>query len=257
MNMRPDTVFITGASSGIGLELAHVFAREGYNVVGVAQNDLQLRDAMRGVEHEYGVKTWSLVQDLTAKNAVEKIDAFLHKEKIHVDVAVNNAGFGVFGEFIETNWEDEKELLELNIVSLTELTKYFAQIMAKRGEGKILNVASIASFFPGVFMDTYYASKAYVLSFSLALAEELRPRGVQVSVLCPGPTRSNFETRAHASRSRLFGRAADARKVAEIAVKGLRSGKPVIIPGVRNKFNVFISRFIPRKWLAPLVRRAN
>lgn len=255
--MRPETVFITGASSGIGLELAHVFAREGYNVVGVAQNDVQLRDAMRGLEHEYGVKTWPLVQNLTARNAVEKIDEFLHAEKIHVDVVINNAGFGVFGEFIQTDWEDHKELLDLNIVSLTELTKYFAQRMAKRGGGKILNVASIASFFPGVFMDTYYASKAYVLSFSLALAEELRPKGVQVSVLCPGPTRSNFETRAHATRSKLFGRAGDARKVAEVALKGVQNNKLIIIPGTRNKLNVFMSRFIPRKWLAPLVRSAN
>lgn len=255
--MRPETVFITGASSGIGLELAHVFARDGYNVVGLAQNESQLRDAMLGLEHEYGVKTWSIVQDLTARNAVEKIDTFLHKEKIHVDVAINNAGFGVFGEFIETQWEDERELLELNVVSLTGLTKYFAKAMAKRGEGKILNVASIASFFPGVFMDTYYASKAYVLSFSLAVAEELRPKGVQVSVLCPGPTRSNFETRAHATRSKLFGRAADARKVAEAAVRGLHKNKLVIIPGAHNKLNVFLSRFVPRKWLAPLVRRAN
>lgn len=255
--MHPETVFITGASSGIGLELAHVFARDGYNVVGLAQNESQLRDAMRGIEQEYGVKTWSIAQDLTARNVVEKIDNFLCKEKIHVDVAVNNAGFGVFGEFIETQWEDERELLELNIVSLTELTKYFAKAMAERGEGRILNVASIASFFPGVFMDTYYASKAYVLSFSLAVAEELRPKGVQVSVLCPGPTRSNFETRAHATRSRLFGRAADARKVAEAAVRGLHKKKLVIIPGAHNKLNVFLSRFVPRKWLAPLVRRAN
>lgn len=147
MNMRPETVFITGVSSGIGLEIAHVFARDGYNVVGLAQHDDQLCDAMRGVEHEYGVRAWCITQDLTAKNAVAKIDTFLRKEKIHIDVMVNNAGFGVFGEFIHTNWEDERELLELNIVALTELTKYFGQIMVKRGRGKILNVASVASFF--------------------------------------------------------------------------------------------------------------
>jgi short-subunit dehydrogenase len=255
--MNPETVLITGASSGIGLELAHVFAREGYNVVGIAEHDRRLRSAMRGLEHEYGVRAWGLVQDLTSPVAVEKINAFLKAEKITVDVLINNAGFGIFGEFIATDWVDERELIELNIISLTELTKHFAQQMAKRGQGKILNIASIASFFPGVRMDTYYASKAYVLSFSLALAEELRMRGVQVSVLCPGPTRTGFETRSHATRSRLFGRAGDARKVAEVAFRGVKRSKLVIIPGLRNKLNVFLSRFVPHKWLARIVRKVN
>jgi short-subunit dehydrogenase len=124
--MNPETVLITGASSGIGLELAHVFAREGYNVVGIAEHDRRLRSAMRGLEHEYGVRAWGLVQDLTSPVAVEKINAFLKAEKITVDVLINNAGFGIFGEFIATDWVDERELIELNIISLTELTKHFS-----------------------------------------------------------------------------------------------------------------------------------
>lgn len=254
---RVDTVFITGASSGIGLEMAHVWAREGYNVVGVALDADRLDAAMTGLTHEYGVKAWSLPLDLTHANAVDRVEAFLKKEKLTIHTLINNAGFGVYGDFVSTRWEDEHQLLELNVVRLTELTKYFARAMARRGSGEILNVASIAAFFPGVHMDTYYASKAYVLSFSLAIAEELRPKGVQVSILCPGPTRTGFETRAHATRSRLFGRAGDARKVAEVAFTGVKKGQLIIIPGWRNRSNIFLSRFVPRKWLAPLVRRAD
>ncbi len=255
--MQPQTILITGASSGIGMELAHVFAREGNNVFLVAREEEKLRRVATNIEHQYGVKAWPLHLNLTDDGAVKKLQKAVRDKGLTIDVVINNAGFGGYGELIATEMAHEAEMIQLNCTVLTEMTKVFGAEMAKRGGGKIMNVASIAAFFPGVQMDVYYATKAYVLSLSLAVAEELRGKGVQVSVLCPGPTRTMFQSRAHAERSHFFGRAGDARKVAEVAYRGLKRGKLVIIPGWRNKLNIFMSRFVPRRWSAPLVRRAD
>lgn len=255
--MKPQTILITGASSGIGMEMAHVFAREGNNVFLVAREEERLRRVATNIEHQYGVKAWPLHLDLTSPGSVEKIRKAVRAAGLTIDVVINNAGFGEYGELIATDMAREAEMIQLNCIVLTEMTKVYGAEMAKRGSGKILNVASIAAFFPGVHMDVYYATKAYVLSLTLAAAEELRPKGVQVSVLCPGPTKTMFQSHAHAGRSRFFGRAGDARDVAEAAYRGVSRGKLIIIPGWRNKLSIFLSRFVPRRWLAPLVRRAD
>ncbi len=257
MNMRPEWALITGASSGIGLELAHVLASEGYNLVLVSQDEDRLRTVAQTMHRQYGVESEAVMIDLVRDDALVSLTKFLHAKKLHPDIVINNAGFGVYGELADTPWKDEQDLIALNITRLTEFTKHFGQEMRRRGSGTIMNVASIAAFFPGVRMDVYYASKAYVLSLTLAVAEELRPHGVRVHCLCPGPTHTGFQSRAHATRSRWFGRPADASSVAKAAYRGMRRGKLMIVPGWRNKLNIFLARFTPRAWLAPLVRRAD
>lgn len=255
--MKPHTVLITGASSGIGMELAHVFAREGNNLFLVAREGEQLRKVSLGIKQQYGVQVETLTLDLTSTNAVRKLVNAVDAHGVPIDTVINNAGFGAFGKFTNNDFHIEQNMIQLNCEVVTEMSKVFGQKMQKRGQGKILNVSSIAAFFPGVHMSVYYATKAYVLSLSLALAEEMRPHGVRVSVLCPGPTKTQFQTRAHANRSHLFGRAMDARQVAEVAYRDLKRNKLIIIPGRKNKLIVFFSRFVPRRWSAPLVRRAD
>ena len=164
-----------------------------------------------------------------------------------IDVLVNNAGFGIYGEFATQSLERNTELIHLNCTTLTQLTHLFLPEMLKNKTGKILNVASVAGFFPGYLMASYYASKAYVLSFSQALGEELRGTGVSVTTLCPGATATNFEKTAGAQTSRLFkGHIMTAQQVAQEGYRGLMKNKKLIIPGLKNKFLVFIARFLPR-----------
>lgn len=255
--MTPPTTLITGASSGIGLELAHVFASHGENLVLVARDSDRLQKLAKTLSNQYGLRVEAITIDLTEPNAVDKLTKTLKKENLEITTLINNAGFGVYGETTKTDWDEEQNMIELNINVVTELSKYFAKVMTKRGSGSIMNVASTAAFFPGVYMSVYYATKAYVLSYSMALAEEVSPKGVQVSILCPGPTKTGFVQRAHAGASKLFSRQVSARMVAEVAYRGLKRGKRVIIVGWLNKLMIFISRFIPRRALAALVRRAN
>ncbi len=257
MSMKPPTTLITGASSGIGLELAHVFASHGENLVLVAREPEKLEKLARTLSKQYGQRVEAIGIDLTRPGAVDDLLKILRSEKLHIETLVNNAGFGEFGPAIETDWKVEANMIELNITVLTRLSKHFAKDMAKRGAGNILNVASTASFYPGVFMSVYYATKAYVLSYSLALAEELAPHVVHVMALSPEPTRTGFAARAHANRTRLFGHPMAARTVAEQAYKGLKRRRRVLVVGSRNKAGVFLSRFIPRRMSARIVREAS
>lgn len=172
-----------------------------------------------------------------------------------MDVLVNNAGFGTYGAFAETDLGTELEMLQLNIATLTHLTKLFLEKMLAEGNGKILNVASTAAFQPGPLMAVYYASKAYVLSFSEALANELRGTGVSVTALCPGPTRTGFQRRAGMGASRLFDWGVmDAPTVATIGYRGLMRERPLIIPGLKNKLLGFSVRLAPRRLVPAVVR---
>jgi len=252
----PRTALITGASSGIGLELAHLFARDGYRLVLVARSRGALRELGDDLQSRYHVQVRISPKDLAHPASPSELYAELQEAGILLDVLVNNAGFGLGGAFLETDWNTEAEMMQVNMVALTHLTKLFLpQIRAR--EGKLLNVASTAAFLPGPFMDVYYASKAYVLSFSEALAEELEGSGMTVTCLCPGPVRTNFQKRAHVGETRLVHSPllVDVREVARIGYEGMKQGKRVVIPGWKNRLGVELLRLSPRTIVTKVVRR--
>lgn len=249
------TALITGASSGIGYELSKLFAQSGHDLVLVARNGKRLDDLAKELTQRFGVKATALVKDLSAPTATQEIIAELQNRAIHVDFLVNNAGFSVYGEFNETDLPRQLQMIQVNITALTELTKLLLPGMLKRKYGKILNVGSTASFAPGPLAAVYCATKAYVLSFSEALAEELKDTGVTVTVLCPGPTKTEFFDRAKMTDSRIFqGNLMEAYEVAEIGFRALMEGKTTVIAGTTNKLTVFSMRLAPRKIVTRISR---
>ena len=250
------TALITGASSGIGLDLSSMFAADHWNVVLVARNEAKLRDAAAGLARRNGIEARALHADLSDPGAPRAIGAWLSDHGVRVDALVNNAGFGVYGPFATTDGEAELKMIQVNVVALVHLTKLLLGGMLQRGRGWILNVASTAAFQPGPLMAVYYASKAYVLSFSEALANELRGTGVTVTALCPGPTRTGFQKRGIMEDSRLVqGHIADPSSVALAGYRGLRAGKTIVIPGFSNKLIPWVVRVSPRGVVTRVVRR--
>ena len=250
------TALITGASTGIGYDLAHCFAREGFDLVVVARNQEKLARLAGELNQKYGISVTVLAKDLSFPVAPAEIFIDLREKEISVDVLVNNAGFGSHGAFAETDLATEMEMMQVNMVSLVELTKLFMREMLKRGEGKILNVASTAAFAPGgPLMSIYYATKAFVLSFSEALSEELRGTGVTVTCLCPGATKTEFQERAGIQRIWLLrGGMLDSKAVAEAGVRGLMKGKRLVVPSLRSKLQVLLIKFSPRRLVTLVVK---
>jgi short-subunit dehydrogenase len=243
----PQTTLITGASSGIGLELAKLFAQDKYDLVLVARNKNKLNELAKSLEDKYKIKVKVLAFDLSLDDSPQLIFAELQKENITIDVLVNNAGFGLYGEFKETNLTTELNMIKLNISSLVEMSKLFLEPMLARKSGKIMQVASIAAFQPGPHMAVYYASKSFVLNFSEAVAEEIKNTGVTITTLCPGPTKTNFEEKADMHFPKTM-KIMTAEEVAKIAYKELQKNKSsVVITGARNKMIAFIVRLLPRK----------
>lgn len=234
MNHR-DTVLITGASSGIGYELSKVFAAHRYNLILVARKEEKLTRLAEVLTIEHQVKVDIIAQDLSIIGAAKTVFNTIAERNLQVDILVNNAGTGKVGLFHEMEVENDLEMLQLNIISLTEMTKLFSREMVKRKKGKILNVASTGSFAPGPFTAVYYATKAYVLSFSEALYQELKPYQISVTALCPGATRTNFSK--NAGKKDVPG-AMEPSEVAKFAYYGLMTNKRVMVPGVRNKLLV-------------------
>jgi len=253
------TVLITGGSGGIGLELAKVFARHGHDLVLVARNRDTLEAAAGVLEGKFAITAHVYASDLTRPESPDEIFDFLHNEQIPIEILVNNAGFGLGGEFADTDVQRELDMIQVNITALTHLTKLFLPPMIKRRSGKILNVASTAAFQAGPLMAVYYATKAYVVSFSEAIAEELRDTGVTVSALCPGPTKTGFADAAEMGNSRLFTAfgVADAADVAEYGYGSLMRGKRLAIHGLRNKIVAQSNRLAPRALSARLARMAQ
>ncbi len=243
------TALITGASAGIGLEFAKIFAKEKHDLVITARNKTKLNELADEIKTKNNVNVKVIAKDLSKQNAGEEIFDELKNENIVTDVLINNAGFGVFDNYWDVKLQDEKNMLQVNIIALAELTNLFAKDMVNRGRGKILNVASTAAFQPGPTMAGYYASKAFVLSYSQAIDFELRKKGVQVSTLCPGPTITEFQIRANMEDLNLFkkGFTMSAEKVAQIGYYGLMKGKPVIIAGAMNKISAMSSKISPAK----------
>ena len=243
------TALITGASGGIGLELARIFAEQGYALVLVARTRERLEEIAVELKP---TPVQVLAKDLALVGAAEGI----HREVPKVDVLVNNAGYGVYGPFVKTPLDDELGMLQLNMTALVVLTKLYLPAMVAAKNGKILNVASTAAFQPGPLMALYYATKAFVLSFSEAIGNELEGTGVTVTALCPGPTATGFQARTKLEKSRLIKRmkVMDARTVAEAGYRGLMAGKPVVIPGLMNKLLAQSVRFSPR-WMVTKIAR--
>jgi short-subunit dehydrogenase len=250
------TALITGASGGIGFELALLFGRDRYDCILVARSADKLHALAARLESEFRVKTLVVAKDLSKPAAVDEIYEEVTAAAMNVDVLVNNAGFTVFGLFTQTDLDAELEMLQVNVVALTALTKLFLKGMVERRYGRILNLGSTASFEPGPLMAVYYASKAYVLSFSEALANELRGTGVRVTALAPGPTRTGFQKRGEMEDSRLVqGQIADAQSVALAGYRGLMAGKTIVIPGFSNKLIPWVVRVSPRTVVTRVVRR--
>jgi len=243
------TALITGASSGIGLEFARLFAHDHYNLVITARRKKKLRDIAQQLENDYAVNVTVIPLDLAKPDAPDELYNSIKEKKITIDALINNAGYGYHGSFKDTDWTKEQDMIRLNITALTHLTKLFVKDMLERNEGKILNLSSTAAFYPGPNMAVYYATKAYVQSFTEALSHELKDSGITVSVLCPGPTDTEFQERAGVTDSALFSNGmmpvASARKVAKIGYEGLMRGKTVIIPGVFNKLSAWSSGITP------------
>ncbi|MED4141248.1 SDR family oxidoreductase [Priestia megaterium] len=256
--MSQHYALITGAWGGIGKELAYQFAKDEHPVILVARSADKLAAIGENLKSTYNIEVITIVKDLSREEEIQSLYEELKNKKMHVDYLVNNAGFGLYGKFIETALDEELNMIDLNIRALTHLTKLFLPDMVKRNRGKILNIASVAAFMPGPLMTVYYATKAYVLSFTEALENELRGINVTVSALCPGPTKTGFSDRAQLSNSKLFQSGAmDVETVTKVGYKKFMKGQTVIVPGVQFRLATFIPRFVPRKWLTSVVRRTQ
>jgi short-subunit dehydrogenase len=250
------TALITGASFGIGMEFARIFAREGYNLVLVARTGDKLRQLASEFEKAHGIRSLILATDLTDPGAPAYVLDQATRAGIEVNVLVNNAGFGQYGLFAENDLEECLRQIQLNVTALTHLTRLFLPVMIACKGGAILNVASTAAFQPGPLMAVYFATKAYVLHFSEALSNELHGTGVTVTCLCPGATATEFHKRANATTMKLlkFG-SMDAHTVAEDGYRAMIAGKPVVISGFKNWLLAQSIRFSPRSVVTAIARK--
>jgi short-subunit dehydrogenase len=253
---RPGAL-VTGASSGIGYELAKILAREGHDVALVARSVDQLEKIAADLRDDFGVRALAVAADLSDPDSPDRIFTQLNQADFGVDVLVNNAGFGTMGRFSRTDIAAQVDMVAVNVSALTHLSRLYAERMVERGTGRIMNVASTAAFQPGPFMAVYFATKAYVLSFSEALAEELRGTGVTVTALCPGPTVTGFQKRAGMEHAPIGGRmvTGDAAAVARAGYAGMVRGRSVVIPGLFNRVGATLPRFFPRRLATRVVAR--
>ena len=240
------TVLITGASSGIGKETAFVYARNNFDLVLVARREEQLESIKIEIEKKYSVSVAVISMDLSQIESALLLYTKIKDMKICIDVLINNAGFGVKGDFKDTDTDKEEQMLILNMITLTKLTKYFLNDMLRQNSGLIINIASTAAFQGIPKFSTYAATKAYVLHFSEAIAVELRNTNVKIKAICPGPTNSEFAKTANANGSKAFRNIPEASEVAEFIYKSGTNSKTTIIYGIKNKLMVFSQRFAPR-----------
>ena len=250
------TALITGASSGLGAEFARIHASKGDNLVLVARSKEKMDALKTDLEKQFGISAYVIAKDLSDTLSPKAIYDELQQQKITVDYLINNAGFGDFGAFGDCNWDRQFEMINLNITALAYLTRLFLPEMIARKFGKVLNVASTAAFQPGPTMSVYFATKAFVLSFSEAIAYELKGTGVTVTALCPGATETGFKTAAALDKSGLFkGNAiAGSKDVAEFGYKAMMKGKTVVVHGLMNAFMTQSVRFAPRNVVTAIAR---
>ncbi len=251
------TALITGASNGIGLELARIHASKKGNLVLVARSTARLNELKSEWETKYGIRVHVIAKDLSAPSAAQEVYNETTAAGITIDYLINNAGFGDFGLFTETDWNKELSMINLNITTLTHLCKLYVQDMVKRGSGKIMNVASTAAFQSGPTMAVYYATKAFVLSFSEALDNEVRDKGVTVTTLCPGATESGFQAAAAMEESALVKgkKLPTSKEVAEYGYAAMMKGTTVAIHGFLNRILATSVRFMPRAVVVKVTRK--
>ena len=256
-NKTGKTALITGATKGIGYELTKLFAADSYDLVLVARNKDDLKELQKDLRKKHNINVTIIAKDLSVPNAALEIFRETIKKQIVIDVLVNNAGIGDFEKFNNADLSKISQIMQINIVSLTELTKLFLKGMVYRKEGKILNVSSMAAFQPGPYMAVYYASKAYVQSFSEAIASELKGTGVTVTTLCPGPTKSGFQHEVGSESSNLsrLNLLSSSDDVAKYGYKALQVGKEVAIPGLINSLLVKTVKIIPGNVTIPVVKK--
>lgn len=249
------TALITGASGGLGLSFVNLFAKEGYDLVLVARNGERLEEIKKEIEEKYNVKAIVVAKDLCSPNGAQEVYDATKEAEIKIDVLVNNAGFGDFGEFYKSDINKQIRMVDLNCTALMHLCHLYLPDMIEQKRGNILNVDSIAAFQAGPLMSVYYATKAFVLSFSQALTRELKDMGVKVTALCPGPIRTNFDNAADLGESGLFKnlKVWDPDVVAKFGYKKMKKGKSLCICGFTNKIIVFANRLSPRSLVRNLV----
>ena len=253
---KTQTVLITGASGGIGYELAKFFANDKHNLILVARNETKLTQVADELRRQFSILAKPIALDLGIPSAAQALFDQLQHEGIAVDILINNAGYAKYGEFVKIPLEESLGQIQLNIATLTTLTKLFVPPMVQRRSGKVMNVASTAAFQPGPLMAVYYATKSYVVSFSEALANELKGTGVTVTCFCPGATDTGFQHRAGNDESRLFKKMypMDVKTVARAGYRGLQKNKTLVIPGIKNRILMQTVRITPRKLVTAISR---
>lgn len=251
-----NVALITGASSGIGKEFAEIHASKGGDCILVARNQEALEKLQQELKATYETEVLIFPVDLTSPKAIETLTTFLSDENIQVDVLINNAGFGGHGRFHERQWHQDEKMIQLNVMALTALTHAILQQMIPRNKGNILNVASVAGFLPGPLQTTYFATKAFVVSFSRGLARELKHTGISVTTLCPGPVHTGFEKAAGLDGGNLFKQATDAQSTARKGYHAMTSGKVLVFNQKRYHFlNKLLLPFIPSSLKAAMVEK--
>ena len=249
------TALITGASNGLGVEFAKIHAAKGDNLILVARAKDKMNLLKTEIEKRHNVSVHVIGRDLSEPGAPKTIYNELKAQKIQVDYLINNAGFGDFEMYEKSNWEKQLQMINLNITAVAYFTRLFLPDMIKNKYGKIMNVASTASFQPGPTMSVYFATKAFVLSFTEAIANEVKGTGVTITALCPGATATGFKTVASLDNSNLFkGTVATSKSVAEYGYKSMMKGKTVVIHGLMNKIMAFSVRFAPRKAVTAITK---
>ncbi len=255
--MGKERALITGGSVGIGAALADVFAAHGHDLILVSRNREKLEARGRAIHAQSGVDVVCFPEDLADPQGARRLHEAVTARGLDVHHLVNNAGVGLYGKFATTDLDAELRMIQLNVTSVVDLTKRFLPSMITRRSGRILNVASMAAFLPGPWMSVYYATKAFLLSFSEAINYELKPNGITVTTLCPGPTESEFKVRAGSERSRLFETfVMDAPRVARVGYDGMMQGKAIAIPGWRNKVIPVATRLMPRPLITTFSHKA-
>jgi len=256
--MAKETVLITGASSGLGMELAKLFAADGSDLVLVARREERLIELADELKSEHGIEVHVLPKDLSKKTAPKEIFNHLNKEKIEIDVVVNNAGFGNKGHIADLDTDLQLDMIQVNLVALTHLTRLFITGIIERGYGGILNVGSLAGFQPGPNLAVYYATKAYVLSFTEALAEEISNPNIKISCLAPGPVKTEFGEKSDLEDSLLFKMSLmEMAPVVKAGYEGFRKGQTIIIPGLKQQIVPFLNRFTPRLLVRKIAKKLN
>ncbi|MBX3137472.1 SDR family oxidoreductase [Candidatus Obscuribacterales bacterium] len=259
IEQRKRTALVTGGAGGIGFELCKLIAADGYDLVLVDMNEMGLNRAARQLETEFGVNVQTICKDLSDPKAPGEIVNELNQRCVETDLLVNNAGFGLSGSFVDIALEPQLNMIQVNIGAVISLTRLLLPGMLKRDGVAILNVASIAAFQPGPYMAAYFASKAFVLSWSEGLAKELEGSSVSVTALCPPPTNTGFAARANSGTSFAFQKRAMAtpEEVARDAWRGVKNKKVIVLPTMMNKLAVFSSRFLPRKTVTAVAGLMN